>query len=208
MAADTPQPITTVSANNKKGGKGKTIIIIAATVVLAGIAIFTAVRLFQLREQAVAPTAPESEPEAIVPCAEACPDPEGILRNCTPPDLDGTSQDSLCYADVIGRVESCGGRQYCCSLTGWTANMAACATTAPTSSPTGTATAAPTSSPTGTATAAPTSSPTGTATAAPIATVAPTSAPDTLPDAGISSPTVIGAGFGVTLLILSLILAL
>jgi len=34
-------------------------LIIVATVVLGGIAVFTAVRLFQLRQQAVAPTAPE-----------------------------------------------------------------------------------------------------------------------------------------------------
>ena len=37
---------------------------VAATVVLGGIAVFTAVRLYQLRTQTVAPTAPESEPGA------------------------------------------------------------------------------------------------------------------------------------------------
>lgn len=45
-------------------GKFATIAIVIATVILAGIAIFTAVRLYQLRKQAVAPTAPESKPEA------------------------------------------------------------------------------------------------------------------------------------------------
>lgn len=39
-------------------------IIILATLVLAGVAIFTAVRLFQLRNQAVAPNAPSSIPKA------------------------------------------------------------------------------------------------------------------------------------------------
>ena len=48
-------------------GKLGTVIIIIATLVLAGVAIFTAVRLYQLRQQAVAPTAPESKPEAAVP---------------------------------------------------------------------------------------------------------------------------------------------
>ncbi len=41
-----------------------TILIVVATLVLAGIAIFTAVRLYQLRQKAVAPTAPESRPRA------------------------------------------------------------------------------------------------------------------------------------------------
>ena len=38
--------------------------IVIATLILAGVAIFTAIRLYQLRQQAVAPTAPESKPEA------------------------------------------------------------------------------------------------------------------------------------------------
>jgi len=45
-------------------GKVVTIIIVVATVILAGIAIFTALRLYQLRQQSVAPTAPESRPAA------------------------------------------------------------------------------------------------------------------------------------------------
>ena len=41
-----------------------TIGIIIATLVLAGVAVFTAVRLYQLRQEAVAPTAPTSKPKA------------------------------------------------------------------------------------------------------------------------------------------------
>src|SRR3989337_1792515 len=41
-----------------------TVLIIFATVILAGVAIFTAVRLYQLRQEPVAPTAPESKPKA------------------------------------------------------------------------------------------------------------------------------------------------
>lgn len=41
-----------------------TTVIVLATVILAGVAIFTAVRLYQLREESVVPTAPESVPEA------------------------------------------------------------------------------------------------------------------------------------------------
>ena len=45
-------------------GKIVTALVVIATVILAGVAIFTAVRLYQLRSQPVAPTAPESEPAA------------------------------------------------------------------------------------------------------------------------------------------------
>jgi hypothetical protein len=41
-----------------------TALIITATVILAGVAIFTAFRLYQLRQQAVAPNAPSSNPKA------------------------------------------------------------------------------------------------------------------------------------------------
>ena len=41
-----------------------TIIVIISTLILAGIAVFTAVRLYQLRQVPVAPSAPESKPKA------------------------------------------------------------------------------------------------------------------------------------------------
>src|SRR5579864_6816257 len=41
-----------------------TLIIVIATIILAGIAIFTAIRLYQLRQQPVAPNAPSSKPAA------------------------------------------------------------------------------------------------------------------------------------------------
>lgn len=49
-----------------------TILIVIATIILAGVAIFTAIRLYQLRQQAVAPTAPESTPAAAAPQTQAC----------------------------------------------------------------------------------------------------------------------------------------
>lgn len=54
---------------NKK--KIVTVLIVIATVILAGVAVFTAIRLYQLRQQAVAPTAP-TEPEAAAPVIEEC----------------------------------------------------------------------------------------------------------------------------------------
>ena len=193
MAA-TQQPIVT-SGDSKKPGNIKTIAIVIATIILAGVAIFTAVRLYQLRQEAVAPTAPESEPEALAPCVEQCPDSEGILRNCTPPEGDGTSEDSVCYDAVKGRIESCGGVDFCCSYTSvtWTRNMAACQTTA---APTTTPTDEPTSTPTSTSTSTGTSTPTSTATAT----------PDTLLDAGVSFPTILSAGVSLLLILGSLVL--
>ena len=44
--------------------KLSTIIIVVATLVLAGIAIFTAIRLYQLRQESISPARPESAPEA------------------------------------------------------------------------------------------------------------------------------------------------
>ncbi len=41
-----------------------TVIILAVTVILTGLAVFTAIRLYQLRDQAVAPNAPSSKPAA------------------------------------------------------------------------------------------------------------------------------------------------
>mgnify|MGYP001589359410 CR=1 FL=1 len=41
-----------------------TIGIIIATLILAGVAVFTAIRLYQLRKESVAPTAPTSKPKA------------------------------------------------------------------------------------------------------------------------------------------------
>jgi len=54
---------------NKK--KIVTVLIVIATVILAGVAVFTAIRLYQLRQEAVAPTAPE-ESEAAEPVIEEC----------------------------------------------------------------------------------------------------------------------------------------
>lgn len=61
-------------------------------------------------------------------CNEQCPSGDGVLRSCSPPEADGTPQESIC--NVAGRVESCGGRQYCCPSPGgrWTTDMSSCNT--------------------------------------------------------------------------------
>jgi len=75
----------------KSIGKFGTILIILVTVILAGVAIFTALRLYQLRQQPVAPNVPTSKPEAATVCTDdvnpvACPDgshqPRDPKNNC------------------------------------------------------------------------------------------------------------------------------
>src|SRR3989344_2595077 len=53
-------------------GKFVTILVVAATVILAGVAIFTALRLYQLRQESISLTQPESEPEATQPEINSC----------------------------------------------------------------------------------------------------------------------------------------
>lgn len=43
-----------------------TFLVVIATFILSGVAIFTAVKLYQTRQKPVAPTAPESEPQAQI----------------------------------------------------------------------------------------------------------------------------------------------
>jgi hypothetical protein len=61
-------------------------------------------------------------------CVEQCPAGDGVLRSCSPPEADGTPQESIC--NVAKRVESCGGRDYCCPAPGaqWTTDMRLCET--------------------------------------------------------------------------------
>ncbi|MEK7536550.1 MAG: hypothetical protein AAB559_02080 [Patescibacteria group bacterium] len=130
--------------------KNKYIIIgiIITTVILAGIAIFTAIRLYNTRDVAVAPNVPSSKPAA-----------QEVVNTC-----------SLSF-----------------SLT-----------------------ATATSTSTATATTTATSKATGTSTATPAPTTAPTAAQTqqpSLPVVGTSWPTLLGTGFGILVIIGSLLLA-
>jgi hypothetical protein len=64
-------------------GKFITILVVAATVILAGVAIFTAVRLYQLRNQSVSPATPE-RPSASTVTSIAC---TTLTFNLTEPSL-------------------------------------------------------------------------------------------------------------------------
>lgn len=79
-------------------GKLGTTLIILATVILAGVAIFTAFRLYQLRQQPVAPNVPSSLPKAEgAPVGGTCGFDERVGRNitCAPGLVCDTSAPSL-----------------------------------------------------------------------------------------------------------------
>lgn len=114
-------------------------------------------------------------------CTEQCPGNDGVLRNCHPPDSDGSSNDSTC--GWAGRIEPCGGKNYCCPKAGgtWTTTMTACTTPSPTPSLTATPSATLTPSITATPSATVTVSPTATATPLPTATATPIPTATTTP---------------------------
>lgn len=178
-----------------------TLIIILATVILAGVAVFTAIRLYQLRQQPVAPNVPSSRPRA-----QTVPTPTPASCRLT---------FSLSTSTPTGSPTA-------------TPTGTSTPTGTPTSTPTGTATATPTTTGVpnncnGTCGSnnncqstyfcyqgrcrnsdCPTDADCvcGAATATP----APTEA--ALPQAGTSFPTILGVGLGTFILLGSLLLAL
>ena len=177
-----------------------TIGIIIATVILAGVAVFTAVRLYQLRQEAVAPTAPTSKPkaqEAPISCralsfvlgATSTPTPTPTGSPTATPTSTATPTPTATPTNPPGEPNSCGGTcgsNYNCQsglfcYSGFCRNPS-CPTQTSCSCPGGTSTPRVTATP------------------------APTQA--SLPDAGTSLPTIFGIGIGTLLLIGAIILAL
>ncbi|MBU0998507.1 hypothetical protein KJ570_03200 [Patescibacteria group bacterium] len=107
-----------------------TILIILSTLVLAGIAVFTAIRLYNLRQEAVAPTAPTSKPAAAE--TKSC---DLLTLNLTTPTPTGTPTPTP--TDTPTPTP--------------TGTSTATPTGTPTPTPTGTSTATPTSTATTTA---------------------------------------------------------
>lgn len=162
-----------------------------ATLVLAGIAVFTAIRLYNLRQESVAPTAPSSKPAAagttcggitgtLCPTGEECIYSDGTNRAPTS-DASGTCQP------ITTKTTS---DKTSCSLLTFNLNTATATSTA-TSTSTSTATATATESPTEAPTSGPTEAPTG---------------EPSLPVAGVSLPTLVSAGVGILLMIGSFVL--
>ena len=156
-----------------------TILIILVTVILAGVAVYTAFRLYQLRQQPVAPNVPTSRPGA----QEASPSPSPAVTNT-------------------------------CSLA---ITLGATATPTPTPTPT----PAPECNDTCTTNADCPSDMTcsnglcrhpdcvsESDCNCAVATATPTGEAPELPEAGVSTPTLIGAGFGALLLLAAFLLAI
>lgn len=161
----------------KKGKKTVTILIIVATLVLAGIAIFTAIRLYQLRQQAVAPTAPESRPAAQETQTISCQAATFTLASPTP--TPGPTCYSTCSTDSDCpdqyKCQTVGSEQLCVNPSCAEESDCTCGET-PTPTPTPTPAASATPSP-------------------------------EIPVTGVNTPTLVGIGGGIVLLIISVLLA-
>ncbi|MDP3918198.1 MAG: hypothetical protein Q8Q30_03430 [Candidatus Woesebacteria bacterium] len=169
--------------------------IILVTILLAGIAIFTALRLYQTRDVAVAPNVPESEPEAAT---NLCKLSFTISLATEPP---------VCIQVITPaknpKTGECKEFPTPCDVPAGWEKVNKCSTPKPT------ATATPTATPTATATATATATSTNTATTvatATASTVAVATEPS-LPVVGITWPTLLGTGFGILVILGSLLLA-
>lgn len=170
-----------------------TVLILVATIILAGVAIFTAIRLYQLRQEAVAPTAPESKPKAAAP--QACETLVFTLSTSTSsPSPSASATVSPTSTPTQGEPNSCGGscgsNSNCKS--GLFCYQGSCRNP---SCPSDTDCNCPATG--GGATAKPTAK----------ATTVSTEAPS-LPESGTGWPTVIGVGVGAVLIIGAILLAL
>ena len=173
-------------------GKLGTVIILVFTVILAGVAIFTALRLYQLKSQPVAPNVPSSIPRAaenntctlsftlstsptVTPPGSPTESPT-TTPTITPTVTPGPSGTPNSCGGTCGSNTNCGSGLYCNTSVGFCRN-ASCPNQADCNCP---GTSAPTPTPT---------------------------APS-LPKSGTDWPTVVGAGVGVFVVIGSLLLAL
>jgi hypothetical protein len=162
-----------------------TVLIVIATVILAGVAIFTAYRLYQSGTEPVAPTAPEPVPAAggqPTPTPQAC---QELAFTITTPTPSVTVMPTVTPTVPVTTTPTEGP------------------TPTPTEPPRGGSSPTPTQ-PISTVTPIPTgTTPTSVVTSTPTPTQA-----DQLPDAGTSMPTIFVGALGILLILLSLALAL
>lgn len=188
-------------------GKFGTIIILFFTLILAGVAIFTALRLYQLRSTSVAPNVPSSIPRAqevtpgpctlsftlntstASPTATGTPTATPTETPTATPTGSPTATPNLC-GGTCGSNINCGEGLYCYTTVGFCRNPS-CPTQADCNCP-------------GTSTPSPTPGHTGT----PRPTASPTPTAPTLPVSGTDWPTILSAGIGLFVIIGSLLLAI
>lgn len=196
-------PFEIVTPSKPKGGSKKGIFIALVVVLFLALGVFAGVLLVRQRQEIREKAARDS-----CPAAEACPVPaqKSLLRNCTPPEADGSPEESLC--NKKGRIQSCGGKEFCCPAVGkaWTTDMTACnASPSPSSSATASASASASATATSTSKATTTATATSKASATAAATASPTKAP--IPETGTGWPTIMGISLGVVVILGSFLLA-
>lgn len=226
--ATSPFEIVTPGKSKKRGSRG----IIVAVVIVVFLILSVVAGVLLVRQQQ---NIQEKAAANLCPAAEACPaaGQPNLLRNCHPAESDNSPAESLCNA--AGRVEACGGKQYCCpSASGaWTTDLTVCnslAAATPTPSPSPTATPAPNTcngscgsnsncqsglicsggacrNPLCT-TAADCSCGVATPTPTALPTLAPLATPRPIPVTGVDWPTVAGIGVGAAAIIASILIAL
>jgi hypothetical protein len=186
---------------NLKSNKIVTILVVSATVILAVVAVFTAIRLYQLRLESVAPNAPESEPAA----GNYTPTPTAVNVSCK----------NLAFSITTNTLTPTKTGTPTPTKTGTptpTISTTPTITSTPTSTPTGTITITSTGTPTPTTiTSTPTDGPSSTPTNGPSSTPTNTTASptqSTLPNAGVSAPTMLVAALGLFILIFAFALAM
>ena len=156
-------------------------LVAAATIILAGVAIFTAIRLYQLRQEPVAPTVPESKPKAT-----------GVPKACT--------QLSFTIAGPTATPTPTSTPKP--SPTPTTPGVGG----GPSPTPTLTPTPTPTQPPGATSTPTPTTGQIAQASPTPAGQAGGAGAQ--LPAAGISLPTILIMGVGILLIIGAVLLAI
>lgn len=174
-------------------GKLFTIITVIITVILAGVAVFTAIRLYQLRQESISPTSPESEPEACEETTQtiSCTSLAFTLTEVSPtPNITDTITPTYSVTPTITNTP-----------TPTDSEVTSTPTLTPTDTPLGGSdpTATPTNTPNSTSTPTPTTQ---------SGSVSPDSSGQALPDAGISAPTILGLFLGFLLITASFLLAL
>lgn len=195
--------------------KNITNLVLAASILILGIiAVIIAIRLYNLRRQAVAPTAPESKPSAqeqisTQACEEAVFELEQVSYSCnsnceSDSDCQSVNPDYICY-------QTSGEKR--CRLAGnpQSETCTPAAQPTPSPSPTPTPTPTPISQPLGGSTPTPTPIKTSTPTPSASPTPTPTSSPTPLPDLPVSGTTIqsiIGIAIGAFILIGGIILSL
>jgi len=161
-----------------------TILIILSTIILGGVAVFTAVRLYQLRKEPVAPTQPKSEPSASqaqisYQAPNACTELAFALATPLPTKTPKATPTQTPKPTTTPTI-----------------------TPNPTPTPTATSTPVATQTPT----ASPSPSPTPTLMSQASLTPKPTTA--ALPEAGVGMPTIFGIGLGLLLILGAVLLAI